>query len=87
MHRQLIFVEGGCMSKKRFFAVLMLMFLLALSGLAQGEAAEMGRAVTRADWIDRIPVVIGAIVLVLLVDAFFIVPIVRSDEGKEKVSS
>lgn len=75
------------MSKKRFFAVLMLMFLLALSGLAQGEAAEMGRAVTRADWIDRIPVVIGAIVLVLLVDAFFIVPIVRSDEGKEKVSS
>ena len=51
------------MSKRHIVAVLLFIVLLAVPVLAQNEAAEIGREVTRADWIDRIPVVIGAIVL------------------------
>jgi len=48
----------------------------SLSLLAQQDDT-VGREVTRQDWLNYMPVFVGAIIIVIIVDAFFIVPIFR----------
>lgn len=53
-----------------------------LPSLAQ-ETESTGRAVTQQDWINFMPVFIASIIIVLVVDAFFIVPIFRKRQNKQ----
>ncbi|GAB5494504.1 MAG: hypothetical protein Phog2KO_47190 [Phototrophicaceae bacterium] len=54
--------------------------------LAQ-EAETSGRAVTQQDWLNFMPVLIGAIIIVLVVDAVFIIPIFRKKDDEKDAQS
>ena len=66
------------MSRNRLAAGSVLLCLLALTATgALAQDAATGRAVTQDDWMARLPIVIAAIVLVLVVDFAFIIPVIR----------
>ena len=63
------------------YVVLACIFLLSSSRLAFAQDSEVvGRAVTRQDWVNFMPVFVGAILVVIIVDAFFLVPIFRKND-------
>lgn len=62
----------------RLSFVAWILLLTMIPVLAQDDLA--GEVVTQQDWLDFMPVVIGAIVVVLIVDAFFIMPIFRKND-------
>ena len=66
----------------RTILTVLLILAFALPVLAQDEV--IGRAVTKEDWIGFMPVFIGSIIVVLVVDAFFIVPIFRKNNRKHE---
>ena len=55
------------------------MFILMLSSqvLAHGEDKGISGQVARADWLDRLPLALVCIFVVIAVDGLFIVPIIR----------
>lgn len=66
--------------------VVLVTLLNILPSLAQ-EAEAGGRAVTREDWISFMPVFVGSIIIVLIVDAFFIIPIFRKKDDDKDAQS
>ena len=67
------------------FSLIIWTFLLAvMPALAQDETT--GRVVTQDDWISFMPIVIGSVIVVLIVDAFFIMPIFRKDDQKSEAN-
>lgn len=72
--------------RKWVLQVFILCFITTLNilpTLAQ-DAEIAGRAVTKQDWINFMPVFIGSIIIVLAVDAFFILPIFRKNNEKKE---
>lgn len=61
----------------RLYLFALLFVLIQSQLLAHGEDKGISGTVTRADWVDRIPIVIVCILIVVAVDAVFIVPIIR----------
>lgn len=53
-------------------AVLILLVLTSLPTLAQ-EVSEQGRIVSQQDWLDRMPIIIGVVIITILIDVAFIV--------------
>lgn len=66
----------------QLFITCTFVMLNILPTLAQ-DVEETGRVVTKQDWISFMPVFIGAIIVVIIVDAFFIIPIFRKNNEKE----
>ena len=66
----------------RAILTLSLILTFVMPVLAQDES--IGRTVTQEDWLSFMPVVIGSIIVVLVVDAFFIMPIFRKSNGKHE---
>lgn len=67
------------------FSLIIWTFLLAVMP-ALAQDAPAGQVVTKQDWLDFMPIVIGSIIIVLVVDAFFIMPIFRKnnqDDGNK----
>lgn len=68
----------------RFSFIIWIFLLAVMPALAQDAPA--GQVVTKQDWLDFMPIVIGSIIVVLVVDAFFIMPIFRKnnqDDGNK----
>lgn len=67
------------MKYRTSLVVFICLYLLILSShiLAHGESPGFAGSANRADWVDRIPIVIACIIIVIAVDAVFVVPILR----------
>ncbi|MGB7342564.1 MAG: hypothetical protein WBC91_26950 [Phototrophicaceae bacterium] len=66
------------------YVVLACIFLLSSSLAFAQDSEVVGRAVTRQDWVNFMPVFVGAILVVIIVDAFFLVPIFRKNDNPQK---
>lgn len=62
----------------RLFFTAQMLLLAVLPALAQDEVA--GRTVTQQDWMGFMPIVIGSIIVVIVVDTVFILPIFRKKD-------
>ena len=54
---------------------------ISLVPIFADEIEPAGRALTRQDWIDFLPVLIASIVIMLVVNAYFIAPIFRKNKN------
>ena len=68
---------------KTRLSLLFMSLLWTASVFAADEV--VGRAATQEDWSARIPIVLISIVIVLVVDGYFILPILRDRGEKAKV--
>ena len=66
------------------YVVLACIFLLSSSLAFAQDSEVVGRSVTRQDWVNFMPVFVGAILVVIIVDAFFLVPIFRKNDNPQK---
>jgi hypothetical protein len=63
----------------RYFTSIVFLLMISAQVFAQEEA--LGREVTKDDWIGFMPIIIGSILLVIVVDAIFILPILRNRQN------
>lgn len=68
---------------KRFMFTLIILSMSLMPTLAQTDEA-LGRDVTQDDWLTYMPILIGSIILVLIIDAVFIIPIFRKSDNAKK---
>lgn len=53
--------------------ILVLFFTLTSLPVLAQEASGQGRVVSQQDWLDRMPIIIGVVVITILIDVVFIV--------------
>ena len=59
-------------SVRKCLILVILLTLASLPVLAQ-ETSGQGRVVSQQDWLDRMPIIIGVVVITILIDVVFIV--------------
>jgi hypothetical protein len=59
-------------SVRKCLILVLLLTLTSLPVLAQ-ETSGQGRVVSQQDWLDRMPIIIGVVVITILIDVVFIV--------------
>ena len=67
----------------RYLVTMAFLLLMSAQVFAQ-EGEALGREVTKDDWMGFMPIIIGSIVLVIVIDAVFILPILRNRQNDEE---